>query len=139
MYTYHIALRLRDTDAVGGIYFANLFNLAQEALEAFIDSADLDIGTVLRDTSFIFPVVHAEADIHHPILPGQKLRVQLTLHHMGTTSFTLCHRILPKENHTSMATIRIVHVVVDRATGRKQPVPEELRAILDRLTERPMP
>lgn len=133
MFTYHTSLRLRDSDAAGVIYYPNLFNIAQEALEAFMESVGMDIGVILRATHFHLPVVHAEADFHQALFPGQKLRVTIQLGRAGTTSFTLDYQILDRKEDVVKATARVIHVVVDRKTGAKKALPPELLHALEQL------
>jgi len=132
MYIHKTTLRLRDTDAAGVIYFANIFDLAHEAFEAFMESVGMDIGLILRSTHFDLPVVHAEADYKKPILPGDKLRIHLSNERLGDTSFTLLYRIY-NSNDDIVAEVRIAHVVMDRIEGVKKAVTDELRLALNRL------
>ncbi len=138
MYTYETTLRLRDTDAAGVIYFANIFNLAHEALESFMASVGMDIGIIIRSTHFDLPVVHAEADYRKPILPGDRLHIDVTNEQLGETSFTLLYRIRNTDGD-EVAEVRITHVVVDRQTGQKKSVTDELRYALNRLKAEPSP
>lgn len=133
MFTYKTCLRLRDTDAAGLLYFPNLFNLAQETLEAFMESVGLDIGLILRTTHFMFPVVHAEGDFKKQMYAGQRLRITLDLEQVGTTSFALAYRILDRGEDEVLAAARVVHVVVDRHDGTKKPLPPTLLQALDQL------
>lgn len=137
MFTYKTILHLRDTDAAGLIYFPNLFNLAQETLEAFMESVGLNIGLVLRTTHFMYPVVHAEGDFKKQMYAGQKLRITLELEQVGTTSFALAYRVWDRGEDEELASARIVHVVVDRHDGTKKPLPPALQQALDQLREPP--
>lgn len=133
MFTYQTTLHLRDTDAAGLIYFPNLFNLAQESLESFMESVGMDIGLVLRSTHFMFPVVHAEGDFKKPMFAGQRLRITMELEQVGTTSFTLAYRVWDRGEDEELATARVVHVVVDRHDGTKKPLPSTLLDALQQL------
>ncbi len=133
MFTYTTNLHLRDTDAAGLIYFPNLFNIAQETLEAFMESVGMDIGLVLRSTHYLFPVVHAEGDFKKPMYAGQRLRITLELEQIGTTSFTLAYRVWDRGEDEELAIARVVHVVVDRQGGTKKPLPSTLMHALEQL------
>lgn len=135
MFTHKAFLHLRDTDAAGLIYFPNLFNLAQETLETFMESVGLDIGLVLRSTHFMFPVVHVEGDYKKQMYAGQKLRITLDVEQVGTTSFTLIYNVLDRGGNDLLATARVVHVVVDRHDGTKKPLPPPLLQALDQLRQ----
>lgn len=138
MYTHKTTLRLRDTDAAGVIYFANIFDLAHEAFEAFMESVGMDIGVILRSTHYDLPVVHAEADYRKPIFPGDRLRIHVSNERLGDTSFTLVYRIHNTDDE-EVAEVRITHVVMDRKEGLKKAVTEELRLALDQLKSTPPP
>lgn len=132
MYVHKTTLHLRDTDAAGVIYFANIFDLAHEAFEAFMDSVGMDIGLILRSTHFDLPVVRAEADYKCPIYPGDKLKINVLTERLGDTSFTLLYRVY-NSNDDMAAEVRITHVMIDRKHGAKQVLTEELRLALGQL------
>ena len=132
MYTHNTTLRLRDTDAAGVIYFANIFDLAHEAFEAFMESVGMDIGLILRSTHFDLPVVHAEADFRKPILPGDRLHIDIVTERLGDTSFTLHYKVRNTDGDIA-AEVGITHVVIDRKEGVKKQVTKELRMALEQL------
>lgn len=125
MYLYKTSLKLRDTDASGAVYFANVFSLAQEAFESYLDAKGLNIGTLMRNKPYHCPVVNAEANYLKPMGPGQPLHIEVTCERLGKTSFTISYRILSSDGE-AFSNVRVTHVVVDRATGTKQPLPDEV-------------
>lgn len=138
MYTHKTTLRLRDTDAAGVLYFAAVFDLAHEAFEAFMESVGMDIGLILRSTHYDLPVVHAEAAYRKPILPGERLTIDVFSERLGDTSFTLLYR-LRNSDDDEVAEVRITHVMMDRKEGVKKELTGELHFALGQLTSNPPP
>jgi 1,4-dihydroxy-2-naphthoyl-CoA hydrolase len=134
MYQHRTMMRLRDTDAAGVIYFPHVFDLAHEALEAFMDSVGMNIGLLLRTASFDLPVVHCEADLRQPIFPGHKLLIEISLGDTGESSFTLTYAIR-ESGGDILATARIVHVMIDRKTRQPMPLTDTLRQTLNQLAD----
>jgi len=132
MFVYQTTLKLRDTDAAGVIYFPHIFDLAHEALEAFMDSVGMDIGLLLRTASFDLPVVHCEADLQKPIFPGHKLTITVRLDRRGDSSFTL-HYAIQETGGNALAEARITHVMVDRKTRKSTPLNHEMQGALAAL------
>ncbi len=132
MYTHTTTLRLRDTDATGAIYFPNIFDLSLQALEAYMESANMPSSAMIRAGRYNVPVVRAEADYLKPIGTGERLRIEVINDNVGETSFTIFYRICNADGE-EMARVRITHVLVDREQGGKTPLTNELRGIIDGL------
>ncbi len=133
MFTYHTSIRLHDTDAAGVIYFANQFRIAHEAFETYMESMQFNIGKLLRTADYLIPIVHAESEYKLPLAVGDKVIVHLSSEHIGNTSFGLLYRLI-KEDGTEAGTVRIVHVVIDKGSGQKKPIPNQIRKIIEQLS-----
>ena len=120
-------IRLHHTDGAGVIYFAQLFVLAHECYEAFMDTA-LPIRTMLDQGQILIPITHAEADYQKPIRVGDKLDVTVTLASQTDHSFTLNYTF--KNNETQVATANTRHLVVCADFSGKTKIPAELRQAL---------
>jgi 1,4-dihydroxy-2-naphthoyl-CoA hydrolase len=121
-------VRMHDTDMAGILYFPRQFRFAHDALEDFVTSYGFDFNTVFNKLSFVFVICHAEADYYHPLKVGDSLDIQLTISHIGTTSFTVASSIFCKE--TLVGTTKTVHVVLDSKERKKIPIPEMFLKIL---------
>ena len=66
MYHYQTTIRLHQTDAAGVVFFSNLFVIAHDAYESFLES-HLPLNAILSDGVYIIPIVHAEADYLLPL------------------------------------------------------------------------
>ncbi|MCF7972560.1 MAG: acyl-CoA thioesterase [Phycisphaerae bacterium] len=125
-------IRLYHTDAAGVIFFAQLFVLAHECYEGFMDQV-LPLRTILDEGQILMPITHAEADYQKPIRVGDALDVTLTLGAQTAHSFTLNYTF--KKDDTQVATVSTRHVVVHADFSGKTRLPEELRQALDAITQ----
>lgn len=132
MFTCPYTVRLRDTDAAGLLYFTEQLRIAHETFEAYFASRGHSLADYLRSAAYLLPVVHAEADFKAPLAVGDALRVSLSRGGVGNSSFTLATRI-EKDDGTLVGTTAIVHAAVDRASGRKIALPDEVRQLVEGL------
>lgn len=115
-----------DTDAAGIIYFANQFRIAHEGFEHFLDTIGLGVGHMLENTDYRFPIVHAEADYKSPLKVGDSLTICMTVSRIGHSSVSLLFRLFDRHDK-EVGTVKIVHVVVDKTTWKKRPLPLDLK------------
>ncbi|MHC4231803.1 MAG: acyl-CoA thioesterase [Planctomycetota bacterium] len=131
MYTYQTTIRLHHTDAAGVVFFSNLFVIAHDAYESFLES-HLTLNTLLSDGAYIIPIVHAEADYLLPLTLSETLRVELSLEQMGTSSFNLGYVIKNSKMETAVR-LKTIHAVQLKDNGKTIPIPEPLRHVLETL------
>ncbi|MHC4998492.1 MAG: acyl-CoA thioesterase [Planctomycetota bacterium] len=131
MYTYQTRIRLHHTDAAGVVFFSNLFVIAHDAYESFLES-HLTLNTLLSDGAYIIPIVHAEADYLLPLTLSETLRVELSLEQMGTSSFNLGYVIKNSKMETAVR-LKTIHAVQLKDNGKTIPIPEPLRHVLETL------
>jgi acyl-CoA thioesterase FadM len=77
--------------------------------------------------------VHFSGDFHAPARLDEQLRVSAFVKALGTTSLTLAFAI-DNQAGARVADFEIVLVCIDRKTFAKRPLPEELRAALNRFS-----
>ena len=124
---------MNDTDAAGQIYFADQFRIAHETFEAYMASIGHHFGRFLLEYPYMIPIVHAEADYRQPVFVGDALRIELSVGHIGTSSFSPAYRILRESDDTEVGFVKVVHVCIDKGTEKITPVPETMRTILNSL------
>ncbi|MBI3212005.1 MAG: acyl-CoA thioesterase [Simkania negevensis] len=122
---------MQDTDATGALYFANLLQIALEAFEELLYNSTFSLQGMIEDKSFLFPIVHAEADFFSPIFVGDLIEVHLTLKETGTTSFTLASDFFKKGER--VGTALIVHVVYSQERKTAVPPSSEFKKLLARI------
>lgn len=129
IYVHETRVRLRDTDAAGILYFANMLALANEAYEDFLLGQGVTMGALLDEHELVMPVFHTSCDYHHPVRAGDLLRIEMRAPDVRNSGFSLEYRIY-REDGKPVATARVVHVVISRATWEKRPIPGDFRAAL---------
>lgn len=131
MYTYQTRIRLHHTDAAGVVFFSNLFVIAHDAYESFLES-HLTLNTLLSDGAYIIPIVHAEADYLLPLPLSETISVELSLEQTGTSSFNLGYVIKNSKMETAVR-LKTIHAVQLKDNGKTIPIPEPLRHVLETL------
>lgn len=132
MFTYRTTVRLYDTDAAGLLFFGNHFRIIHAAYEAYLESAGLGMGDIIRGGELLLPIIHAEADYYEPMFVGDKLTVELTADEPTTHSYTL-NFLLKNGEGRKVGAVRTVHVCLDNTSREKTPLPDKLRAVLKAL------
>lgn len=132
-FIYERIIRVQDTDATGVLYFANQLQIGLEAFEEFMRQAGFSLTTMVRDKTFLLPVVHAEGDFFKPLTIGEKVDVSLTFTRIGTSSFT--HTSELKKDGELMGTASIVHVVYSPEKNASEPIPDNLKKIFTQGAE----
>lgn len=118
-------VKLNDTDAAGILFFANYFRIAHTAYEAFMKSIGCGLDHIIRKSNYLLPIVHAETDYKRGLHLGDEFTISLKAQ-IGQTSFTLSYLFTDAHGNVA-AKLRTVHVSVDKKTGEKIHLPEEIR------------
>jgi len=132
MFRYQTTIYLKDTDATGVIYFSEQLKLALQAFETFLRPSHFSLKELL-DSSYLLPIVHAEADYLAPLTVDDEVDVILYLDKIGTSSFTLSYDFFNKTSAILAGTAKITHVTILKETKKSTPIPSELRVILLKL------
>jgi 4-hydroxybenzoyl-CoA thioesterase len=130
----HLIL-INDVDAAGVAFFARLVAIAHEGYEHALAAAGLPIAALIREGRYGLPVVHIESDFAHPVRHGDVLVATVACERIGGSSYA-CRIDLVIEaegRSTPAATVRQVHACIDVARGASTPLPEAIRAALQRL------
>ncbi len=126
MFTIDFSVQLPDTDAAGILFFGNYFRLAHDAYEAFMETIGFSLRHIIGEADFLVLIAHAEADYSKPMRLGDKLTAELQVENLGQASFVLAYS-LKDVNNDIAATVKTVHVTIDKKSGGKIPLPERLR------------
>jgi 1,4-dihydroxy-2-naphthoyl-CoA hydrolase len=132
MYIYNTKIRLFHTDAARVIFYSNLFNIAYECYEEFLEKSGFSVKKVLNDGKLLIPVVHAEADYFKPLRLGDKIEIRMALNSSGKSSFVLDY-ILFNEYGEKAAKVKTIHAIVEAKSGKPIKIPEKLLEILNSL------
>ena len=132
MFETQTDVKLHDTDAAGILFFANYFRIAHTTYEAFMKSIGCGLDYIIRASDYLLLIAHAEADYDRGLSHGDKFTISLKAK-IGQTSFTLSYLVKDGDGNVA-ATLRTVHVSVDKKNGEKIPLPEEVRQGLLSIT-----
>ncbi|MEM1282174.1 MAG: thioesterase family protein [Chlamydiota bacterium] len=122
-------VRLHDVDVAGRLYFPRQFRFVHEALEDFMESEGRSFSHVFNELDYLFVIVRCESNYYTPLVMGDRIEIHVYVDNIGNTSFTLRY-IIFKEDGTKTGTVKTVHVCINKKTGEKIPVPQDLRDIL---------
>jgi len=120
-------VRMHDTDMAGRLYFARQFRFAHDALEDWVASEGFGFDYMFHKSKYAFVIVHCEADYYAQLVVGDRLKVHVTVEHVGDTSFTIHYQIYREGDKTLIGKVKTVHVTIDTKTGRKLSIPDEFR------------
>ena len=129
MYLHKLTAQVHDTDAAGVIYFANFYRMAHSAYEEFMESIGFSIRYFLDEAEVVQLIVHYEADYKISVRTGDKLRVELKIEKVGSSSYVLSYNIFNDKNEIAAA-LKTVHVSVDKEKRTKVPLPEKFKETL---------
>lgn len=128
MFEYRTQIRMRNTDATGYLFFSEQFNLALEAFEDFLAFINVDMDELLKQVQI--PIVHAGADYKRPLKLKDRLKIQLGIKSLGTTSFSVFYLLFDLKTHQEVGRVTIIHVCTDLIAKKSIALPSVLR---DRL------
>jgi acyl-CoA thioester hydrolase len=124
-----ITTRWMDNDVYGHVNNVTYYSYFDTAANAYLIANGLDI----HDSPIIGLVVASACHYHAPVAYPMPLRAGLRVDRLGQRAVTYGLAIFREGNDTAVAHGHFVHVFVDRATRTPAPIPDNLRAALERL------
>jgi YbgC/YbaW family acyl-CoA thioester hydrolase len=122
-------VRFQDVDAAGIIFYPRVLEYMSDVYIAMLLRSGWDLPKELGQNAVGTPLVHAEADYLSPLRFGDTVNVEIVALRLGTSSFTVGYRVRTAAGVVA-AVGQTVHVCLDRATFKPQPIPDGLRAML---------
>jgi acyl-CoA thioester hydrolase len=127
IFTYEIAVRWGDMDALGHVNNAAYFTYMEQARVAWLES----IGEVVRRTGQGPVIVSAACDYKRPIVYPAKLQIKMYAGPPGRSSFETRYQIMDSKSPPLLYALGKAQVVwVDHEQGCSMPVPSAIRALL---------
>jgi 4-hydroxybenzoyl-CoA thioesterase len=127
---YHTEIRVRfaDCDAAGIVYYPRYLEMFNAVVEDwFRDELHSSFTEIVINRNWGLPTVHLEVDFVAPSRFDEKLYSTLTVSSLGTTSVGL-GIILRGPDNEDRVRGKVLIVLIDRATVRAMPWPNDLRA-----------
>ena len=127
---YHTEIRVRfgDCDAAGIVYYPRYLEMFNAVVEDwFRDELHSSFTEIVINRNWGLPTVHLEVDFVAPSRFDEKLSSTLTVSSLGKTSVGL-GIILRGPDNEDRVRGKVLIVLIDRATVRAMPWPNDLRA-----------
>src|SRR5262245_59366143 len=128
-YRHRLSVRFRDCDAMGHVNHAVYFTYLEQCRLTFWRDIT---GAASPHTRVI--IARAECDYRAPAHFGDELEVRVRVGAIGRSSFTLEYAIVHAATSAPIAAGKTVMVAYDYADARPVPLPDETRALLQRLS-----
>jgi len=120
--------RFADCDAAGIVYYPRYLEMFNAVVEDwFRDELHSSFTEIVINRNWGLPTVHLEVDFVAPSRFDEKLSSTLTVSSLGKTSVGL-GIILRGPDNEDRVRGKVVIVLIDRATVRAMPWPNDLRA-----------
>jgi 4-hydroxybenzoyl-CoA thioesterase len=125
-------IRFDDVDGAGIVYYPQYFHLCHAAFEDFFDTAaSISYSELIRGRRLGFPTVAIESSFTAPLSYGDVAVVELAVERIGTTSATFTYRVRRRRDGAPCFAATVTTVLIDLDSQRPQPIPEDLRSILE--------
>jgi acyl-CoA thioester hydrolase len=125
-----VTTRWMDNDVYGHVNNAHYFSYFDSAINAVLVA---DGGLDIQHGSVVGFVVSSGCDFHAPVAYPQPVEVGIRVEDLGTSSVRYGVALFADGDDGARASGHMVHVIVDRETGKPTPIPEPIRTALARL------
>ncbi|MBC7421612.1 MAG: acyl-CoA thioesterase [Bdellovibrio sp.] len=128
VYKSQANIKFHQADPAGIMFFANVFTLAHDAYEAFIQTCGFTWKEWFLDNKYLIPIRHTEADYLRPFLAGETYEIQVRVIEFSSSSFRLQYDFL--QGAHKHAVVRMVHTCIDPKTFQKSNLPDVVKTKL---------
>jgi 4-hydroxybenzoyl-CoA thioesterase len=119
-------IRFSHSDPAGIVYYPNYFDMMNGVVEDwFAQELRVDFVELIMGRRVGLPIVHVECDFRVPSRFGERLDFTLLVAQLGRSS--LAYRIVGHVGGTLRLEARIVTAMISLASGKPEPIPDELR------------
>ena len=127
-YQTQVRVRFADCDPAGIVFYPRYFEMFNGLVEDWFRSAlHAPFTEIVTQRGWGLPTVHLEADFVAPSRFDETLFATLTVNSLGTSSMGL-DIVLSSSDKDDRVRGKVVLVLIDRATHRAIPWPNDLRA-----------
>ena len=128
------AVRFSHCDPAGIVYFARYFDIINGVIEDWFGaSLGIDYHDVIGRRRIGLGYVSANADFSKPSMMGDRLSFAVVVHRIGRTSLTL--HVHAHRDREPVLVARLVIVTTSLETHRSIPLPDDIRAAVERYQE----
>lgn len=124
-FTKEIQIQFRQADPAGILFFAEVFSLAHDCFESFVDTCGIGWKTWFQSHDHIAPIRHTDANFLKPFFAGEKYQIKTNVLKIGESSFQMLYVFSQKGQIHAQVTM--VHAFLDMKTRQKTAVPPHLK------------
>jgi 1,4-dihydroxy-2-naphthoyl-CoA hydrolase len=118
-------VQLRDTDAAGVLYFANLLAICHGAYEASLVAWGIDLRTFVTNPPIALPITRTSAEFRRPIYCGDRLTIALSAQRQTESGFIVSYEV-HNDSDQLVAKAQTAHVAIEVAQHRRVDLPEPI-------------
>lgn len=122
-------VHFNECDPAGILFFGNIFTLAHQSFEDFLNQNPETYHEYFASRQFAFPLIKAEAQFQRPMCLGKTYQIQLEITEIRNSSFQVLIQFLQAQE--TCAVVNTVHVCIDKLTQKKSDLPLSLRSFLE--------
>jgi 4-hydroxybenzoyl-CoA thioesterase len=127
-------IRFHHCDPAGIVFYPQYFVLMHEVVEDwFTDGLDCDYAAFIAVSRLGIPMAHLESSFLAPARLGEHLAFHLGVSRIGNSSLTLDVDARGGTTLRFRATFTVV--LTSLASGRPQPIPDDLRRAMERYLD----
>ncbi len=132
-FIHHHRVRLHEVDGAGVLFYTQIFTLAHNGYEEMLLASGFSLQQTIQQGEYSIPLVHAEADYHHPVRLEDSLQLTIEVERIGESAFTLTTRVdnvTRGREQPCCAEVSTTHVTTLNQSGRPTPIPKPLLELL---------
>jgi 1,4-dihydroxy-2-naphthoyl-CoA hydrolase len=126
-----IKINFFECDPAGILFYSQVFQICHSVYELMISSFVLK-EDYWNNSEYIVPISSSEAKYHKPIKYGETITIELSVEQIRKSSFELGY-LCKNERGEVCASVRTIHVFVDKKSWKKKELNKEVRAGLKRI------
>ncbi len=123
-----IQIKFHQADPAGIMYFAQIFTLAHDTFELFIQKAGYSWAEWFKENKYVVPIRRAESDYQRPFQAGETYDIDVVVAQFSTSSFQM-HYTFKHGSHVH-AVVKMVHTCLDKKSFQKIDLPGEMKSKL---------
>jgi 4-hydroxybenzoyl-CoA thioesterase len=131
VHVYDRPVRFEEVDAAQIVFFPRFLSYCHEAMEGLFDAVG-GYAHLVRIRKIGVPAVHVECDFKSPLRYGDVARIATTVEKLGRSSVTFRYAMTRAADGVDVATIGHVCVVSDLVALKGIPIPDDVRAALEK-------
>jgi acyl-CoA thioester hydrolase/1,4-dihydroxy-2-naphthoyl-CoA hydrolase len=128
LYTKTLQLRFRHADPAGLLFFGNVYKIAHDTYEDFIQDLGFEWQEWFDNKDCGVPIRHSSAEHLLPLEPSKVYKIEVWVERIGKSSFTLRYAFVDDQH--LYCEVRLVHTFYNKALKTKMSIPSD---IYDRL------